>query len=102
MADSPDATDSAVLDWEATALLDALPDALFVLDLDATIRRTNLAATKLLGIEAKDLLDKPFESIVADVDFIAMVGAKAAFDQPPEGDTNILLRTVDEGFFSSG
>ena len=64
MADSPDATDSAVLDWEATALLDALPDALFVLDLDATIRRTNLAATKLLGIEAKDLLDKPFESIV--------------------------------------
>lgn len=60
MADSPDATDSAVLDWEATALLDAL----FVLDLDATIRRTNLAATKLLGIEAKDLLDKPFESIV--------------------------------------
>lgn len=60
LADSCDAFDQERLRFRE--LFDFAPDAYLITDLYGTIREANIAASKLLGVDAKSLVGKPLPS----------------------------------------
>ncbi|MDH5674951.1 MAG: ATP-binding protein [Myxococcales bacterium] len=85
-------------EFDAPRILGALGDALFVLDGETMIHSVNASASALLERSEESLRDRNFESIIADSDYLALVGVKYGLGRTVQRNMNIVLQKGDGDF----
>jgi signal transduction histidine kinase len=75
--------------------LDELPDGVLVVSADGRVEAANLAFLELTDRRLEQVLEKSFESLVAEEDMLGMVGFEAMFGDHRTLDNNVIFVSPD-------
>lgn len=78
-------------DGRLAVALDELPDGVLVVSPEGRVKAANLTFLDLTDRQLSEVLDRPFESLVAEEDMLSIVGFKAMFGDPRTIDNNVIF-----------
>jgi signal transduction histidine kinase len=82
---------------ELALTLDELPDGVLVVGADGRVQAANCAFLELTSRKMSEVLQVPFEALVAEEDMLTIVGFQAVFGDPRTQDNNVIFLAPDGG-----